>query len=70
MYRDVAKAAKASYQLIHIIYQLIDMAKSRNSLKSLHKLAEPYCFRERGRFRLKDVDPDDDGGLGDATKSE
>jgi PPK2 family polyphosphate:nucleotide phosphotransferase len=44
------------------------MAKRQDALKGLRKLAAPYCVRERGAFRLKDVDPADDGGLGDQTK--
>src|SRR5689334_15020693 len=41
----------------------------KDALKALKKLATPYCVTERGAFRLKHVDPADDGGLGDATKS-
>ncbi len=41
----------------------------KDALESLKKLATPYCVTDRGAFRLKHVDPADDGGLGDATKS-
>ncbi len=45
------------------------MAKHKQALKALRKLAAPYCVDRRGAFRLKDVDAGDDGGLGDATKA-
>jgi PPK2 family polyphosphate:nucleotide phosphotransferase len=45
------------------------VAKPKDALKALRKLAAPYCVAERGTFRLKDVDPADDGGLGDATEA-
>jgi PPK2 family polyphosphate:nucleotide phosphotransferase len=45
------------------------VANDKQAPKALRKLAAPYCVRERGAFRLKDVDPGDDGGLGDSTKA-
>jgi PPK2 family polyphosphate:nucleotide phosphotransferase len=39
-----------------------------HSLKSLSKLAAPYCVRDGGKFRLKDVDPGDTGGLEDESR--
>ena len=36
-----------------------------HGLKALRKLAAPYCVRDGGRFRLKDVDPGDTGRLED-----
>ena len=40
------------------------MPKNR-LLKSLRKLAAPYCVRDGGKFRLKQVDPADTGELED-----
>jgi PPK2 family polyphosphate:nucleotide phosphotransferase len=40
------------------------MAKNR-SLKSLRKLAAPYCVRDGGKFRLERIDPADTGELED-----
>ena len=45
------------------------MKKRKDALQALRKLATPYCIAERDAFRLKHVDPADDGGLGDATKA-
>jgi len=45
------------------------MRPDNHALKALRKLASPYRVTERGEFRLKHVDPADDGGLGDATKA-
>jgi PPK2 family polyphosphate:nucleotide phosphotransferase len=45
------------------------MAKRKDAVRALRKLAAPYCVSERGAFRLKDVDPGDDGGLGDAAQA-
>jgi len=43
------------------------MTKNR-SLKSLRKLAAPYCVRDGARFRLKHVDPADTGELEDENR--
>jgi PPK2 family polyphosphate:nucleotide phosphotransferase len=45
------------------------MTKPR-SRKSLGKLAAPYCCRDGARFRLKDIEPADAGGLEDENKRE
>jgi PPK2 family polyphosphate:nucleotide phosphotransferase len=36
---------------------------SRPSLKRLNKLLDPYCVTKGSKFRLRDVDPRDTGGL-------
>ena len=41
---------------------------TRGALKSLRRLAAPYCIRDRGRFRLKQVDPADTGELEDESR--
>jgi len=40
---------------------------SRPGLRRLNKLLDPYCVTKGGKFRLRDVDPQDTGGdrLGD-----
>ena len=34
--------------------------------KRIHKLVAPYLVTDGGKFKLRDVDPDDDGGIADA----
>jgi PPK2 family polyphosphate:nucleotide phosphotransferase len=43
------------------------MPKNR-ALKSLRRLAAPYCVRDGGKFRLKQVDPADTGDLEDESR--
>jgi PPK2 family polyphosphate:nucleotide phosphotransferase len=44
-----------------------DMTKN-HALKSLRKLAAPYCVRDGGGFRLKRIDPADTGELEDENR--
>jgi len=41
-----------------------------HGLKALRKLAAPYCVRDGGSFRLKDVDPGETGRLEDEGREE
>jgi PPK2 family polyphosphate:nucleotide phosphotransferase len=45
------------------------VSKRQGSLKTLRKLAAPYRVDARGAFRLRHVDPADDGGLGGAAEA-
>ena len=45
------------------------MAKEDDVLKRIHKLIERYRVTDGRRFRLKDVDPGDTGGLGSGPKT-
>ena len=44
--------------------------KKNHALKSLRKLAAPYCIRDAGKFRLKRIDPADTGGVEDENRAE
>ena len=43
---------------------------AKDELKSLRRLAAPYCVREGAKFRVKDVDPGDTGRLQDERRDE
>jgi len=44
--------------------------KKNHALKSLRKLAAPYCVRDGGKFRLKRIDSADAGELEDENRAE
>src|SRR5580765_1267457 len=44
--------------------------KKNHALKSLRKLAAPYCVRDGGKFRLKRIDSADVGELEDENRAE